>query len=337
MAKPHNPKKGAWIEDVEEGQEFIGFYLAGDIRMVPFRDPSRGRYLRLTLTDRTGSLESRIWEDAENIATRLGGSAIVKVDAVSEEFQDRLQAKIHRIRLADKGEYDLRDLHPTTKRDIASMLQTIDDAIEGIKDPNLVVLLRHFFDDPGFRERLSTAPAARRIHHAYLGGLLEHIYEVLELSSPLIRLYPEINRDLLTAGILLHDIGKLDEMSWDLDFDYTDEGRMIGHVIISTQHVAAVIEQVPDFPENLALQLEHLILAHHGRYEYGSPRRPKSLEAIALHHLENLDAQVNRFRGLIVEARRQGRNWTDYDRFLGRSLYAGEGPDLSIEERGFVD
>ena len=139
------------------------------------------------------------------------------------------------------------------------------------------------------------------------------------------------------AGILLHDIGKLDEFNWEMDIEYTDRGRLVGHVVLSSELVAKAIMRIEEFPEEQAMQLQHLILAHHGRYEFGSPRRPKSLEAIALHHLENLDAQVNRFATLIEQARKVGRDWTNYDTMLGRSLYAGDEDNLSIEESGWTE
>ena len=188
--------------------------------------------------------------------------------------------------------------------------------------------------EPDFRARLMEAPAAKRIHHAYRGGLLEHLYEVLRLAEPLMELYPELDRDLLVTGILLHDIGKLEELTPDLETDYTDRGRLLGHVVIGSERVGEIIRRLEGFPEELALRLQHMILAHHGRYKWGSPRRPKTLEAVALHHLENLDTQVNRFRELLEAARARGLAWTDYDRLLGRSLYAGDGTDLSAEERG---
>jgi 3'-5' exoribonuclease len=151
-------------------------------------------------------------------------------------------------------------------------------------------------------------------------------------------LYPEIHRDLLITGILLHDIGKLEEYSWDLDITFTDKGRLAGHITLAVEKVAEAISTIPDFPEDLALHIRHLILAHHGRYEYGSPRRPKTLEAIALHHLENLDAQVNRFNYLITEARNSGRAWTKYDRELGRSLYAHkEAARMGVDEGSSID
>jgi 3'-5' exoribonuclease len=224
-----------------------------------------------------------------------------------------------------------------TKRDVERMLRVIDKAIEAIEDKSLKSLLLHFYDNASFRQAFSSAPAARRIHHAYIGGLLEHTYEILVLAEPLLDLYPEIDRDLLTVGILLHDIGKLREFEWELDFEYTDEGRLLGHVVPGAEMVASAVAQIEGFPQEIETRLQHLILSHHGRYEWGSPRRPKTLEAIALHHLENLDGQVNRFLCLIEKAKVEGRPWTRYDFLLGRSLYAGLDDDLAIEERGMVE
>ncbi len=154
------------------------------------------------------------------------------------------------------------------------MNAAIDQAVASIQDPHLGALVRHFFEEAGFRGQLERLPAGRRVHHAYRGGLLEHVFEVLRLSRPLIELYPEIDADLLTAGILLHDLGKLQELGGEDGMEYTDAGRLLGHVVIGAEQVAEAIASMPDFPADQAMQLHHMILAHHGRFEWGSPRRP---------------------------------------------------------------
>ncbi|HHH81785.1 MAG TPA: HD domain-containing protein [Chloroflexi bacterium] len=194
-------------------------------------------------------------------------------------------------------------------------------------------LVRTFYSDPNWASRLMEAPSARRVHHAHFGGLLEHTYELLLLAQPLVDLYPEIDADLLLAGILLHDIGKLEELSWGYDTDYTDEGRLLGHIVLGERLISRAIDAIEEFPGGRALEILHLVIAHHGRCEWGSPRRPKSIEAVALHYLDNLDAQVNRFKLLTEEARTNGDTWTPYDRMLSRSLYAGNGAGLAVEER----
>jgi 3'-5' exoribonuclease len=176
------------------------------------------------------------------------------------------------------------------------------------------------------------APAARRVHHAYLGGLLEHLVDVLTLCDTVISLYPGLNADLLRAGALLHDVGKLREYDWSRDIEYTDEGRLIGHIVIGVELVSDAIQHIPDFPEDLRLRVRHMLVSQHGRHEWGSPIRPQTLEAIALHHVENLSAQVNRFHSLLAARREPGAAWTMYDRLLGRQLYAGQDDDLNITE-----
>jgi 3'-5' exoribonuclease len=337
MNQPAQPQKGPWIADLEPSDHFVGFYLARDARLRSFRDPGRGQYLRMSLIDRTGSIEARVWENAEEVETLLREPTVVKVEGEVELFQDRRQARVLQLRPAKEDEYERVDLLASTNRDPGTMMQIIDDAIKSIDDQAIKRLLLHFFGDATFRQAFSSAPAARRIHHAYLGGLLEHTYEILTLSTALMELYPDIDRDLLIAGILLHDVGKLREFQWELDFEYTDEGRLLGHVVPGAEMAASAVRQIEGFPTEIAIQIQHLILSHHGRYEWGSPRRPKTLEAIALHHLENLDGQVNRFLCLMNAARVDGRAWTTYDYMLGRSLYTGLDVDLAIEERGMTE
>ena len=161
---------------------------------------------------------------------------------------------------------------------------------------------------------------------------LEHTLEVLTLAHTLIEIYPQIDADLLLAGVLLHDIGKVREYTWDMDIDYSDEGRLLGHIVMTDEMVTTALQSLSEFPPELALRLRHMLLAHHGRYEWGSPRRPLTLEAIALHHIENLGAQINRFQ-MLLQDRPLGENWTSYDRMLGRQLYLGQDDDLNVEEQ----
>ncbi len=337
MSKPQHPEKGPWIKDLKEGQRFIGFYLIRNPSLESFKDPTRGKYIRLLLADRSGMMEARVWENAEQVVSEMEGQPIQKVEAEVESFRDQLQARILRIRPAKEDEYELSDLRPTTQRNIEEMDALIEETINSLTDTHLKAVVKYFYDQEEFRTAFQEAPAATRIHHAFIGGLLEHTYEVLLLAQKLMELYPQINRDLLMAGILLHDIGKLSEFKWEIDIEYTTRGKLLGHVVIGSEMVGHAIQTIPNFPEDLALQLQHMILAHHGRYEYGSPRRPKTLEAIALHQLENLDAQVNRFATLIQEAKKLDRDWTTYDHMLGRSLYAGHDEGISIEELGWTD
>lgn len=324
-------QKGPYIRELKPGQRITGFYVARYKQLEPFRDRSRGQFLTLLLADRTGSLLARVWEGAPELAETFEQGAVVKVQGDVESYMDRPQLIIAKLRPAQPDEYDLRDFRPATAKNIEAMLETVHGLVERITNSHLNALVRHFFDDPEFIGQFAAAPGARRVHHAYLGGLLEHTTSIAALAEAVITQYPEINADLLLTGVLLHGIGKIREYTWETDIDYTDEGTLVGHVVIGDEMAAAAIAALPGFPEELALRVRHMIVSHHGRYEWGSPRRPQTLEAMALHQIEELDSQVNRFRELLA-TRPEGEPWTPYDRLLGRSLYAGR-DDLSIEEQ----
>jgi 3'-5' exoribonuclease len=329
---PKHPQKGLFIIDARPGDRLTGFFLVRHKQLEPFRDRSKGEFLTLMLGDRTGQLLARVWEGAAELAETFEEGDVVKVAGDVEEYLGRTQIIVNKLRRANEGEYDLADFLPATGKNIDELWASVQAAIASIGNPHLAALVRHFYDDADFRAQMAQAPAARRVHHAYLGGLLEHLAEVLALCEAVLHLYPAINADLLRTGALLHDVGKLREYAWERDIDYTDEGRLIGHIVIGAEMVSGAMEQLPDFPEELRLRVQHMLVSHHGRYEWGSPARPQTLEAIALHHAEELNAQVNRFQSLLAARREPGQAWTDYDRLLGRQLYAGRDDDLSIEE-----
>ncbi len=338
MTTPQHPEKGPFLRELQAGERFVGYYVLRSKHLEPFRDASRGNYLTLILSDRSGQMVGRVWEDAESVDSEVVEGEVLKVDGEAELYQERLQARVLRVRVAKPDEYDLRDMLPSSRRDPQEMTATLQDHIEQVEEPHLRALVDAFFADPKFLQVFTQAPAARRIHHAYLHGLLEQTVEALALAHTVIEQYPQIDASLLLAGVLLHGIGKVREFSWGMDIDYSDEGRLLGHLVIADEMVADAIRRLPDFPPELALRVRHMLLAHHGRYEWGSPRRPMTLEAIALHHIENLAAQLNRFQ-TILQNKPEGQEWTAYDRMLGRQLYGGDesDDDLSIEERSRTD
>jgi 3'-5' exoribonuclease len=329
--EPFHPQKGPFVRVLKPGERITGFYLVRHKQLESFRDRARGQFLTLSLADRTGVVLARVWEGAPDLADTFEQGDIVKVQGDVESYLDRPQIIIQRLRPAQPGEYDLRDFQPATEKNRDELIAIIRRAIEQIANPHLNALVRHFYDNPDFIQRFTTAPAARRVHHAYLSGLLEHTAEVLTLCEAVVTLYPQINADLLRAGALLHDIGKVREYDWQGDIEYTDAGQLIGHINLADEMITAAIVELGDFPEELIWRVRHMILSHHGRYEWGSPRRPQTLEALALHQIEELSAQVNRFYSLLLN-RPAGEPWTQYDRLLGRSLYAGQG-DLEVDER----
>jgi 3'-5' exoribonuclease len=335
MTAPHHPNKGPFVRELKPGERITGYYVVRYKQLEPFRDRSRGHFLTLMLSDRTGNVLARVWEGAPELAETFEQGDLVKVQGDVELYLDRTQVIVLKLRRADSTEYDLRDFQPATEKSIDELLSIMQAGVEQIGNPHLNNLVRHFFDNPDFLRTFTSAPAARRVHHAYLGGLLEHTAEVLKLCDPVLELYPDIDGDLLRTGALLHDIGKVREYSWENEIEYTDEGQLVGHINISDEMVMAAIAGLEGFPSELAWRVRHMILSHHGRYEAGSPRRPQTLEAMALHQIEELDAQVNRFRGLIAN-RPAGESWTSFDRMLGRALYGGHG-DLEIDESSRED
>ena len=328
------PCKGPWVADLAPGMEFVGFYVARNPRLVAFRDPGRGKYLRMQLLDRTGLIDARLWDGAEEAFEEVKEGGPVKVAGVVETFREELQVNVRRMRAALEEELDIADFVRVTPRDPGAMWETVMQAVGEIEDAHLAAAVRHFYGNLDWASRFIEAPSARRIHHAYRSGFLEHIFELLMLSRPLMELYPEIDRDLLKAGILLHDIGKLQELAWGWDTDLTLEGHLVGHVVLGARMVGRAIDTIEGFPKARATELLHLVVSHHGQLEWGSPRRPKSIEAVALHHLDNLDAQVNRFKLLTENARANGEAWTAYDLMLGRSLFIGNGANAYAVEEG---
>jgi 3'-5' exoribonuclease len=338
--------KEQFVRDLKEGDKVLSFFLVKHKQLETFRDRTRGQFLTLSLSDKTGQVLARVWEKASELAETFEEGDVVKVLGEVEEYLGRLQVIVDKLRPAKEDEYELEDFLPHTERDIEEMLTTVRETIASVENPYLRALLDKFFADEEFVAAFSRAPAARRIHHAYLGGLLEHTVEVVVLCQTVLTLYPQIHHDLLMTGALLHDVGKTKEFTYERDIDYSDEGRLLGHVVLSEQMITERMAEITDFSPELALRLRHLIISHHGRYEWGSPRRPKTLEACALHYIENLDAQVNRFAQIIAARQDKAKPWTDYDTLLKRYLYAGPpfippkvggergGEELAIEEAG---
>ena len=330
--------KEQFIRDLKEGDRVLSFFLVKHKQLEAFRDRTRGQFLTLSLSDKTGQVLARVWERAPELAETFQEGDVVKVLGEAEEYLGRLQVIVDKLRPAKEDEYELEDFLPHTERDIEEMLTTVRETIASVENPYLRALLDRFFADQEFVAAFCQAPSARRIHHAYLGGVLEHTVEVIQLCQTVLTLYPQINRDLLMTGALLHDVGKTQEFTYQRDIDYSDEGRLLGHVVLSERMITERMAEIPDFPPELALRLRHLVVSHHGRYEWGSPRRPKTLEACALHYIDNLDAQVNRFAQIIAARRDKTKPWTEYDTLLKRYLYAGEEEEeLVIEEAGPVE
>jgi 3'-5' exoribonuclease len=318
--------KGPFVTDLRPGERIVGYFLVRQKQLEPFRDRAKGEFLSLMLADRTGEIIARVWDDAPAVAETFAEGEVVKLAGDVGEYQGRTQIIVQKLRRAEAEEYDLGDFQAATQRDVGAMLAEVQAAVESLGSPHLSTLVRTFYDDPDFTQRLSRAPAARRVHHAYVGGLLEQLTDMLSLAGAVTALYPDIQADLLRAGILLHGVGKTAEFTVAGDIDQTDAGRLLGHIVLGDEHIAGVIAQIAGFPPELGLRVRHMLVSQHGKLEWGSPRQPQTLEALALHHLENLTAQINRFQGLLQRPRETGQSWTEYNRLLGRQLYVGQEP-----------
>ncbi|MFQ5960548.1 MAG: 3'-5' exoribonuclease YhaM family protein [Candidatus Methylomirabilales bacterium] len=301
-----------------------------------------GPFLTLLLTDHTGELPAVMWEDLEGIGGQIREGDLVKVHGVIGSYQGEMQLTIQRLRLAREGEAALEDFLPATEGDTGAMLASLQETIHGFTNDPLKRLLARIFEREGFREAFVAAPAAKGLHHAYLGGLLEHTVSVVKLCKTIAVHYRgAVDMDLLLASAILHDVGKIFELTWNRGFDYSDEGRLLGHITQGAMFVEEQIGQIPDFPPRLRMELLHNILSHHGQYEWGSPRRPKTVEALILHAVENLDGKVNLFLKLVKQHPDPHRGgWTVFHRSFERPLFFGEpespggGPEVTHEEEG---
>ncbi len=306
-----------------ENQTVTGFFVAGARQLRTKADGSA--YLALTLCDRTGQLEGRMWETAD--AGEFAQGDIVKLRGLVCRYQEKLQIKVDKLRRADlasdAGEYELGDFVPATKQSVDALWARLLAHVGGFTDPHLRQLVEAFLEDPELAPALRQAPAAKTMHHAWLGGLLEHIVSLCDICAFAARHYPGVNQDLLLTGAILHDIGKLEELRWGTSFEYTLPGQLLGHITIGLAMVDRRAAVVPGFPPRLKLLVQHIILAHHGRYEFGSPKLPMIAEALLLHYLDDLEAKMQTVQSELARAAAAGRQpgtMTDWVRALERPL-----------------
>ncbi|HID08494.1 MAG TPA: HD domain-containing protein, partial [Armatimonadetes bacterium] len=294
VKEPIAMSKSQFISDLSVGDVVDSIFVVRRKQLLPFRDRP-GNYLALELVDKTGMIPGRVWDEAERVDELIHERDVVKVQGRVETFRQTLQLRINAVTRCSPGEYDLRDLVPHTDKNVEQMLARVRQAAISITDQHLKTLVFAFLDDPQFMDDFKHAPASLRYHHNWLGGLLEHVVSVLDMVEALCATHPEINCDLLITGAILHDIGKLREYTWDPVMDITDEGRLIGHIILSDEMIMERMRHIPDFPTELALRVRHMVLSHHGQGEWGAPKQPMTVEAMALHLIENLNAQMARF------------------------------------------
>ena len=278
-------------------------------------------YLTLHLMDKSGEIEGRVWENVESIGPLFEKDNFVRLKAKATVYLGKMQLIISDLACVADCKVALEDFLPEGERDGAEMLAELSALVESCSDNYLRRLLLSFVEDPAFLELYRTAPAAKGMHHVYLGGLLEHSLSVARLVDQIMPLYPQLQRDLLIAGALLHDVGKVREMTYLRSFDYTDEGKLLGHISIGVEMIHEKIVQLEGFPVELAMLLKHMILAHHGQYEFGSPKRPKTIEATVLNYLDDLDSKINGIRTHMRKELANHSRWTGYHRLYDRYYY----------------
>jgi 3'-5' exoribonuclease len=277
-------------------------------------------YLALTLGDRTGQIEAKMWDNVEEFINAFEQDDFLKIKGLINKYKNRFQLTIHKLRLMEEGEIDFGDYLPKTKKDIGELWKTLADFVATFKNPHLKSLLELFMADSEIAERYRAAPAAKSLHHACIGGLLDHVVSLFRSCDLVCRNYPEINRDLLLAGAFLHDIGKIHELTYNRSFSYTSRGQLLGHMIIELEMLQAKINQLPGFPAQLKTLLEHIIISHHGQYEFGSPKLPMFPEALMLHYLDDLDSKMEAMRAHFEREAELEGPWTSYNASLGRPL-----------------
>jgi 3'-5' exoribonuclease len=277
-------------------------------------------YLALTLGDRCGQIEAKMWDNVEEVLDAFEQDDFLKIKGLINKYKNRFQLTIHKIRKLGDSEIDFSDYLPKTTKNIDELWQTLAGFVASFKNPHLEALVEAFMNDPVIAQAYRNAPAAKTLHHAYIGGLLDHVVSLTTSCDLVSRNYPQINRDLLLTGAFLHDIGKIHELTYNRSFSYTTRGQLLGHMIIELEMLQAKLGGLPNFPSELKVLVEHLIISHHGQYEFGSPKLPMFPEALLLHYMDDLDSKMESMRAQFEREGGVENAWTGYNPSMGRSL-----------------
>jgi 3'-5' exoribonuclease len=310
--------KSPYLSELKPNQVFTTTFLVHvkDVRQKKSGEP----YLSLLLGDRTGEVDAKMWDNVIEVVDTFERDDFVKVKGVLQVFQNRLQMSVHKMARVLDADVDFADFFPASSRDPMEMFAELRGIAAGIGNAHLRALLEAFLNDESLARRYRTAPAAKQVHHAYLGGLIEHVLSVCRLCHLIAPHYPNLDLDLLLTGAILHDVGKVAELTYDRSFGYSSEGQLLGHIVIGLRFVQEKLRELPDFPPKLRVLVEHLIVSHHGELEFGSPKVPLFPEALLLHHLDNLDSKMECMRALAEKDRHVDGCWTGYSTSLERSI-----------------
>lgn len=311
--------KNRYVRDYQPNDRVAELFLLSRKEIRPSRKGSD--YLFLVLSDRTGSVSAFMWENVDRFRESCDTGDHVYVEGLAREYNGTVQVTVHKIRRIPAEQVDRSDFIPASETDPDQAFGEIVDLIQHhVDSPPLRRLLLDYFAEEEVMRRFKACPAAKVLHHAYVGGLQDHTLSIMRLAVGMCEHYPFLNRSLLLAGAALHDAGKIEELSWENSFDYTDAGRLLGHITLEVMDIDRRIRFIPDFPDDLRLQLLHLLLSHHRELEFGSPRQPMTMEALVLSYLDDLDAKVQSFKEAMSQAG-DSRGWTSYHQNLQRHLY----------------
>jgi len=276
-------------------------------------------YLVLKLLDRSGEIEGRVWDRADDLGRGFDKNDFVRVRGQALLYQGKVQIRVQDVMKVDENQIAAEDFLPRSSFDPDAMLEALQTILREIKNPHLLALAESFFADNELMHLLKRAPGAKTIHHPFLSGLLEHTLSLLKLILKVVENYNGVDVDLLLMGGFLHDIGKVYEFSYERAVEYTDAGQLLGHLVMEVEMVDQKIASIPEFPPELAMLVKHMLVSHHGAYEFGSPKLPQTLEAVMLHSLDDLDGKIQAIQSL--PDKEPGSKWTAFHRAYGRSFY----------------
>jgi len=313
------PRK--FVEDIRPGDSIEQAFLVREKDLRTSRSGSL--YIDLELMDKTGVVPAKFWDASQLLYGTFDRGDFVAVKAIAETYRDKLQLVVTNLRPLEPSQADLTEFLPQTKKDVGALVERLRKVAASVLNPHLRALLETFLGDEDFMAGFKKVPGGISIHHACLGGLLEHTVAVVELALVVAERYPNLDRDLLVAGCILHDVGKVESFDCSRGFRYTDAGGLIGHLPLGASMVERRAGEISGFPRPLLDHLLHMILSHHGDYQYGSPVLPATAEAIALHYLDNLDAKLNAFETALLADIDEADDWTGWSRVFNRRLFKG--------------
>lgn len=324
-----------FIADIKDRDLVNGAFLVKDKIMAMAKNGKP--YMNLRLMDKSGDVDAKIWDNVDVLDKLFEKDDFVQVRGKASVYMNKMQVVVAEISKIAEEQVNLADFLPESPRDNAEMQCELQDVVAALTNPYLKGLMVAFLADNSFMGLYCMAPAAKGMHHVYLGGLLEHSLALVKLAKAIVPLYSGINEDLLITGALLHDVGKIHEMSYERAFDYTDIGKLLGHITIGVELVEDKIRQVDGFPRELAILLKHMLLSHHGQYEYGSPKRPKTIEATILNYLDDMDSKINGIRAHIARESASSSRWTSHHRLYDRYFFKSNGMEAELEVESVCD